>query len=107
MYVEHLQPIDEAGTFGDADETNGYSDYVFLFYLARSRTPATIKAIWDATTQQDSIGALRSGVGNLEQTWHQFALTSWNDYQRGQKNQFHDWDQLEWGMKKAIDTPFQ
>ncbi|HKS55940.1 MAG TPA: PKD domain-containing protein, partial [Steroidobacteraceae bacterium] len=107
MYVEHAVPIDDAGTFGDADDTNGYADYVFLFYLARSRNPATIRSIWDATTGQDSIAALKTAVGDLEQTWHQFALTSWNDYQRGQKSQFHDWDKLEWGMKKMFDTPRQ
>lgn len=107
MYVEHRVPIDEAGTFGDADDTNGYADYVFLFYLARSRTPATIASIWNATTQQDSIDSLKTAVGDLEQTWHRFALASWNDYQRGQKSQFHDWDQLEWGMKKMFDTPKQ
>jgi hypothetical protein len=107
MYVEHPVAIDDAGTFADADDTNGYADYVFLFYLARSRNPATIRAIWDATTGQDSIAALKTGVGDLEQTWHQFALTSWNDYQRGQKSQFHDWDRLEWGMKKMFDTPRQ
>ena len=50
---------------------------------------------------------MKSAVGNLPQAWHEFALLSWNDYQRGQKKQFHDWDQLEWGMKKAFETPFQ
>ncbi|HEY7642596.1 MAG TPA: PKD domain-containing protein [Steroidobacteraceae bacterium] len=107
MYVEHAKPIDEPGTGGDADKTNGYSDYVFLFYLARSQGAAKIKAIWDATTGADSIGALHAGVGDLTETWHKFALTSWNDYQNGQKSEYHDWDQLEWGMKKALETPFQ
>ena len=107
MYKEHSKPIDQAGVPGDADKTNGYSDYVFLFYLARAQGAGTIKSIWDATTSQDSIGALKAGVSDLSESWHRFALTSWNDYQHGQKSQFHDWDQLEWGMKKALDTPFQ
>lgn len=105
MYAEHLMPIDEAGTF--EGDTNGYSHYVFLFYLARTQGAGTLKSIWDATTQQDSIGALQAGVPDLTETWHQFALTAWNDYQHGQKSQFHDWDGLEWGMKKALETPFQ
>lgn len=107
MYKEHSKPIDQAGVPGDADKTNGYSDYVFLFYLARAQGAGTIKSIWDATASQDSVGALKAGVPDLSASWHRFALTAWNDYQRGQKDQFHDWDQLEWGMKKALDTPFQ
>lgn len=107
MYKEHSKPIDQAGVPGDADKTNGYSDYVFLFYLAQAQGAGTIRSIWDATTSQDSIGALKAGVPDLSESWHRFALTAWNDYQRGQKDQFHDWDQLEWGMKKALDTPFQ
>jgi hypothetical protein len=107
MYVEHAKPIDEPGVAGDPDKTNGYSDYVFLFYLARAQGAAKIKSIWDATTSQDSIDALKAGVGDLTQAWHQFAFASWNDYQRGLKHQFHDWDQLEWGIKKALDTPRQ
>ena len=107
MYKEHLKPLDEAGTPGDADKTNGYSDYVFLFDLARSLGAGTIKSIWDATQQQDSIGALEAGVPDLTESWHRFALRAWNDYQRGQKSEFHDWDRLEWGMKKMLDTPLQ
>lgn len=104
MYKEHREPIDQAAS---SDATNGYSDYVFLFYLARAQGAGTIKSIWDATTSQDSVGALKAGVSDLSESWHRFALTAWNDYQRGQKSQFHDWDQLEWGMKKALETPFQ
>ena len=107
MYVEHLAPIDQQ-LRDDTDKTNGYSDYVFLQYLARKFGNERIKAIWDASELSDSVAALAFALtpaGGLEPIWHQFALDAWNDYEAKVQNAFYTWDKLTWGMKKALDNP--
>jgi hypothetical protein len=91
---------------GSNDDTHGYSDYVFLQYLANSLAPSTITAIWNAAESTDSPHALADGVGGagaLEGLWHLFAAETWNDHQNGVHEEFNEWDNLSTGMKSTIE----
>jgi hypothetical protein len=109
MAEERKRPLDEAFQ-DDSDKANGYSDYVFLEYLARKHSPNAIRTIWDATEIYDSVGAVAGGMeqaGGAKEVWPRFALATWNDATGGVQNELASWDsappRLDWGMKKVFD----
>ena len=66
----------DQGYSDDKGQTNGYCDYVFLQYLAGKFGNTTVKEMWDATTQAESIAAVRAALSNhggLADVWHRFA----------------------------------
>lgn len=106
--IERLVPLDDAGTFGDANRTNGYCDYVFLLYLARKFDNSVIKAIWDATESSNSLPAIANALtsrGGIKKIWPDFALAMWNDPVARNQDDLNKWDPpLDWGLKKAFDA---
>lgn len=107
MDSERLVPLDEAFQ-GDADQTNGYCDYVFLLYLARKYNDNVIKEIWDASeSANNSVTAIVNALashGGIKKIWPDFALALWNDFGANNQNDFNKWDTLEWGMKRDFDA---
>ena len=104
-YYERLVPIDEFGAGGK--NCQGYCDYPFLLYLARKYDDALIRAIWDASESGNSVEAIVQALvskGGIKSVWPEFALAMWNDFGADYQRDFHRWDDLEWGMKKAFDT---
>jgi hypothetical protein len=109
MAEERKVPLDEAFQ-DDSDQANGYSDYVFLEYLARKHSPNAMRTMWDATELFDSAGAVAAGMeagGGAKEVWPRFALATWNDATAGVQNELATWDsappRLDWGMKKVFD----
>jgi hypothetical protein len=71
----------EAGLAGKPRK-NGYADYIFFQYLARKYDAQTIKAVFDASTDQASVEAVEAALapkGGMRTVWPEFALTLWND----------------------------
>jgi hypothetical protein len=84
--------------------TNGYSDYVYLLFLAERLGPPVLRAIWDKTPTLDSLGAVDAGAqaaGGFATLWPEFALVAWNDWQNGFLDDLHKWDGLEAGASRA------
>jgi hypothetical protein len=54
--------------------------YLWPFYLARAlKQPALIRAMWDSSTNPDSLAAVDSVLpGGFQQAWPQFASLNWN-----------------------------
>jgi hypothetical protein len=89
---------------GLAFGTNGYSDYVYLLFLAERLGPSVIRAIWDKTPTLDSLSAVDAGTqaaGGFVTLWPEFALVAWNDWQNGFLDDLYRWDRLEAGVSQA------
>lgn len=104
-FAERLVPLDEA--YGNnRDKTNGYCDYVFLLYLARTYGNSAVKDIWDATAGAKSVEAIVAALqsrGGIKQVWPEFALAEWNNYKDSDHDELHFQDDLTWGMREAFD----
>ncbi len=86
---------------------NGYSDYVFLFYLSRKLGPAAIKRVFEYAELYDSFDSLDNAIssaGGLKMVWPDFALAGWNDWQGGVGDDFYKWDKLTQGRKLWFDA---
>lgn len=86
------------GSWPDAREAslNGYEDYVFLQFVARTYGSGRVGAIWAATESHDSLEAIDSAVpGGLDAVWPAFSAAAWN--QPGQVS-FQVWDGLSDGI---------
>lgn len=84
-----------------------YGAYLFPFYLARSYAPVWIRYIWDATTSEDELDVLETGIQNasggktnLEEQWAKFTIRNWN---RGPIDDYKNWDSLNDGVS-VINT---
>ena len=81
LYNDHRVSIENASPESNP-ELNGYGDYLFFQYLARTYQPQTIKAILDATEARASVEAMASALdarGGMKAIWPEFAKTLWND----------------------------
>lgn len=81
LYNDHRVSIEKASPESNP-ELNGYGDYLFFQYLARTYQPETIKQIFDATIGMASVEAVASVVdskGGMKAIWPDFAQTLWND----------------------------
>ena len=81
LYNDHRVSIENASPESNPD-LNGYGDYLFFQYLARSYQPQTIAQIFDATIGMASVEAMAADVdskGGMKAIWPAFALTLWND----------------------------
>ncbi len=105
MTLDHQVPIEASTYFG----TNGYDDYVFLFFLARNYSPQLLEAIWNATEQADSLQAIEAGTqaqGGWATVWPVFAHLTWNDWNALVQDNYWQWDQLEKGVAQYTEpTP--
>ncbi|MEO8431223.1 MAG: hypothetical protein ABI592_06900 [Acidobacteriota bacterium] len=89
---------------------NGYSDYVFLFFLSHKLGPAqgplAIKHIWEDAQLYNSLDSLEqatSAFGGLKVLWPQFVTAGWNDAQAHVADDLTKWDSIEFGEKKSFD----
>jgi hypothetical protein len=86
---------------------NGYGDYIFFQYVARTYQPETIKRMFDASLGQGSVEAVDAGLqaqGGMKAVWPAFARTLWND---DVGHVLDDWsriDQYDFGLA-AIYSP--
>ena len=81
---------------------NGYSDYVFLFYLSKKIGPDSIRRIFDFAqlyNSLDSLDAALSSAGGLKTVWPDFVTAGWNDWEGGVADDFYKWDALKEGRK--------
>ena len=100
--VDYGVPIESSEGRG----CNGYSDYVFLFYLSHKLGPETIKHINEYAELYDPFDSLdnaTAAAGGLKTVWPDFVTAGWNDWQRGVADDFYKWDQLQEGHKKVSD----
>ncbi len=81
---------------------NGYRDYLFLFYLARSLDPEIIAEIFEWSENADSISALDSAIpGGLAEQFPAFAVHNLNV---GTVDDYRGWDALSASLDMA-DQP--
>jgi hypothetical protein len=81
---------------------NGYSDYVFLFYLSNKYGPESIRRIFEYAqlyNSLDSLDAALSSAGGLKTVWPDFVTAGWNDWEGGVAGDFYKWDSLKEGRK--------
>src|SRR6185295_12109218 len=81
LYNDHRVSIENPSPESNP-ELNGYGDYLFFQYLARTYQPVTIKAILAATESRGSVEAMASALdarGGMKAIWPEFAKTLWND----------------------------
>ncbi len=94
LYNDHRVSIENSLRESNP-ELNGYGDYIFMQYLARTYSPDTIKQIFDATESQASVEAMASVLtskGGMKAVWPEFAKTLWND---DVGRLFDDWSRLD------------
>ncbi|MEO8525002.1 MAG: Ig-like domain-containing protein [Caldimonas sp.] len=94
LYNDHRVSIENASPESNP-ELNGYGDYLFFQYLARTYQPETIKAILDATEGRGSVEAMASALdakGGMKAIWPEFARTLWND---DVNKVLDDWSRLD------------
>ena len=94
LYNDHRVSIEKSLRESNP-ELNGYGDYIFMQYLARTYSPDTIKQIFDATETQGSVEAMASVLtskGGMKAVWPEFAKTLWND---DVGKLFDDWSRLD------------
>jgi hypothetical protein len=75
LYADHLTSIEKPGP-GIDPKLNGYSDYLFFQYLARTKGPDTIKQIFDAWPEAEQRRGDRRGRRH-EVGLAAFARTLW------------------------------
>ena len=74
LYADHMVSIEKPGF---KRKLNGYADYLFFQYLARTQTPDKIKQIYDAMAGgKNSVEAI-AAVVDMKATWPEFAKTLW------------------------------
>jgi hypothetical protein len=74
LYSDHMKSIEKPGF---EPKLNGYSDYLFFQFLARTQTPNKIKQIFDAMVGgKNSVEAI-TAVVDMKATWPEFAKTLW------------------------------
>ena len=81
LYNDHRVSIENASPESNP-ELNGYGDYLFFQYVARSHQPDTIRQMFDATLTMGSVEAMASALdakGGMKRIWPEFAATLWND----------------------------
>jgi hypothetical protein len=106
LYNDHRVAIENASPESNP-ELNGYGDYLFFQYLARSYQPETIKAILDATETRSSVEAMASALdarGGMKAIWPEFAKTLWNDHAGHVLDDWNRLDAYDFGLA-AIYSP--
>jgi hypothetical protein len=81
---------------------NGYSDYVFLFFLSKKLGPDSIRRIFEFAQLHNSLDSLDAAIesaGGLRTVWPDFVTAGWNDWEAGVADDFYKWDSLKEGRK--------
>jgi len=97
FFTTYKQSIEKASD-------DGYSDYLFLFYLARSSSPQVNHLIWNYVSSMSALQAVQNAIpGGFEGQWPQFALDCWN---QPDVDNFKQWDNLTNGLVAKIANPY-
>ena len=98
LYAGHLRSIEKPGL---EPKLNGYSDYLFFQYLARSQGPAKIKQIYDAMAGgQNSVESV-SAVIDMKAVWPEFAKTLWIGFDEKVLDFWATEDEYRFGLNKV------
>lgn len=98
LYAGHLRSIEKPGL---QPKLNGYSDYLFFQYLARSQGPAKIKQIYDAMAGgQNSVESV-SAVIDMKAVWPEFAKTLWIGFDEKVLDFWATEDEYRFGLNKV------
>jgi hypothetical protein len=103
LYAGHQVSIEKPAA---QPKRNGYSDYLFFQYLARTQTPAKIKQIYDAMAGgQNSVEAV-SAVIDMKAVWPEFAKTLWIGFDEQVLDFWATQDEYRFGLNKVYaDLP--
>ena len=95
LYSDHLISIEKPGV---QPRLNGYADYLFFQYLARTRGASTIKAIFDAMAAgRNSVEAIAAAV-DMKAAWPEFAKTLWIGYDEKVLDYWAKEDEYRFGL---------
>ena len=98
LYAGHKVSIEKPGA---QPKLNGYSDYLFFQYLARSQGPAKIKQIYDAMAGgQNSVESV-STVIDMKAVWPEFAKTLWIGFDEKVLDFWATEDEYRFGLNKV------
>jgi hypothetical protein len=100
LYAEHLTSIEKPGP-GIDPKLNGYSDYLFFQYLARSKGSDTIKQIFDALAGgKNSVEAIAAAV-DMTSVWPEFAKTLWIGWEDKVLDYWANEDEYRFGLAQV------
>jgi hypothetical protein len=95
LYSDHLRSIEKPGA---VPELNGYADYLFFQYVARTQTADKIRQIFDAMAGgKNSVEAIGAAV-DMKATWPEFAKTLWIGVTDQLLDYWHTEDQYRFGL---------
>ena len=95
LYSDHMISIEKAGV---QPKLNGYADYLFFQYLARTSGASKIKAIFDAMAAgRNSVEAIAAAV-DMKATWPEFAKTLWIGYEEKVLDYWAREDEYRFGL---------
>ena len=98
LYAGHQVSIEKPAA---QPKLNGYSDYLFFQYLARTQTPAKIKQIYDAMAGgQNSVESV-SAVIDMKAVWPEFAKTLWIGFDEKVLDFWATEDEYRFGLNKV------
>lgn len=98
LYSGHRVSIEKPG----ADpKLNGYSDYLFFQYLARTQGSASIKRIFDAMAGgKNSVEAIAAAV-DMKTAWPEFAKTLWIGFEEKVLDYWANEDEYRFGLAQV------
>jgi|KBSSwiStaDraftv2_1062776.scaffolds.fasta_scaffold02680_15 Bacterial Ig-like domain (group 2) len=100
LYAGHLTSIEKPGP-GLDPKLNGYSDYLFFQYLARTQGPDTIRQIFDALAGgRNSVEAIAAAV-DMKSVWPAFARTLWIGWEDKVLDYWANEDEYKFGLAQV------
>ena len=100
LYAGHLASIEKPGP-GIDPRLNGYSDYLFFQYLARTKGPDTIKQIFDAMAGgRNSVEAIAAAV-DMKSVWPEFAKSLWIGWEDKVLDYWANEDEYRFGLAQV------
>jgi hypothetical protein len=100
VYSDHMRSIEKPGA---VPELNGYADYLFFQYVARSQSPDKIKQIFDAMAAgKNSVEAIGAAV-DMKATWAEFAKTLWIGFEEKVLDYWATEDEYRFGLSRVFE----
>lgn len=95
LFAGHMVPIEKPGA---SVKRNGYADYLFFQFLARTQTPDKIRQIFDAMAGGLSSVESIAAVVDMKATWPDFARTLWIGVDDAVLDYWNTEDQYRYGL---------
>lgn len=95
LFAGHMVPIEQPGA---SVKRNGYADYLFFQFVARTQTPDRIRQIFDALA--GGLGSVESVAAavDMKATWPDFARTLWIGVEDRVLDYWNTEDQYRYGL---------